>query len=220
MQEPVKYCIFAGLLNLLQKMENFLMKKLNCILAVAAFFLCGVVLGGCSEDDVNALSGPENTWCRMAVKYSNESDASKTADLFVWCYYSDTVVKGTGAANGLKANINLPAGLTFVVIPVQDASSVITGLVQNAYIMKTFEKDVEINNLDGTDTAYSFKGSKAKWTALYWGKADLRKTENQSSNPPYVLQQGVSSTTLEWESIKNSFSWKRLLATYLLNNLE
>ena len=49
MQEPVKHCVFAGLLNLLQKMENFLMKKLNCILAVAAFLLCGVVLGGCSS---------------------------------------------------------------------------------------------------------------------------------------------------------------------------
>lgn len=196
------------------------MKKFCKFFGIAAFLLCGVFLGGCSEDDVNALSGPENTWCRMSVSYSNENDASKTADLYVWCYYSDTVVKGTEAANGLKNGIELPAGLTFVVIPVQDASSVISGLVSNAYIMKTFEKDLETTNLDGTDTSYSFKGSKAKWTALYWGKADLRKTENQSSNPPYVLQQGVSSTTLEWESIKNSFSWKRLLATYLLNNLE
>lgn len=196
------------------------MKKFCKFFGIAAVLLCGLVFGGCSEEDVNALSGPENTWCRMPVTYSNENDTSKKADLYVWCYYTDTAVTGKGVANGLKTGIELPAGITFVVIPVQDASSVISGLIPNTYIMKTFEKDLETNNLDGTDTSYSFKGSKAKWTALYWGKADLRKTENQSSNPPYVLQQGVSSTTLEWDSIKDSFSWKRLLATYLLNNLE
>lgn len=195
------------------------MKKLTKTFAALVLLLCGFVLAGCTEEETEILMGPENTWCRMPVTYTSDSDSSSIADLYVWCYYTATEVKGTGAAGGLKSGITLPAGITMVVIPQTDASSVISGLVNNTYIIKTFEKDTATTGLDSTDTSYSFKGSKAAWTALYWGKSDLRVSSNQTKSAPPVLQSS-SSTELSWDSIKSSFSWKKLLANYLLNSLE
>lgn len=196
------------------------MRKLTKVAAALAVLLCGFVLGGCTEEETEILMGPENTWCCMPVTYTSDSDSSSHADLYVWCYYTATEVKGTGAAGGLKSGITLPAGITMVVIPQTDASSVISGLVSNAYIIKTFEKDSATTGLDATDTSYSFKGSKAAWTALYWGKSDLRISSNQTKSAPPVLQTGVSSTELSWDGVKESFSWKKLLANYLLSSLE
>ncbi|WP_178842788.1 hypothetical protein [uncultured Treponema sp.] len=195
------------------------MKKFCKFFGIAAVLLCGLFLGGCSEDDVNALSGPENTWCVMPVEYKNDESATSVT-LYVWCYYTDYEIKGDGTNTGMRADITLPAGITMVVTSKADVGNIITGLNTNTYIMKSFPKDSNVNPDEG-DVSYSFNGSKAKWTALYWGKSDLRKPGNQQTGVLDCLKTSSSYSSLtDWESIKNSFSWKRLLATYLLNNLE
>ncbi len=191
------------------------MKSLKRILGIIAAAACLFAFGGCSEEDAGALLGPENTWCGMPVTYTSE-DGTTSATIYVWCYYTDTEVKGTGTLAGMKSSVTLPAGLTFVVTSKVDNSSIISGLTANAYIMKSFSKDTATStDLDATDTTYSFKGSKAAWTALYWAKADLRNSDNQLSVLP-VLATSASATSLTWDSVKSTFSWKTLLVNYLL----
>ncbi len=191
------------------------MKSLKRILGIIVATACLFAFGGCSEDDTNALFGIENTWCGMPVTYASAAGTS-SATIYVWCYYTDTEVKGTGTLAGMKSSVTLPAGLTFVVTSKVDNSSIISGLTDNAYIMKSFPKDTDTStDLDATDTTYSFKGSKAAWTALYWLKADLRNSENQLSVVP-VLATSSSATGLSWDSVKSTFSWKTLLVNYLL----
>ncbi len=195
------------------------MKSLKRILAVIAATASVFAFAGCSEEDADALLGPENTWCGMDVTYTPEN-ASSSATIYVWCYYTDTEVKGTGTTAGMKSDITLPAGLTFVVTSKVDNSSIISGLTKNAYIMKSFPKDTDTStDLDASDTTYSFKGSRAAWAALYWAKADLRNSENQLSKNTVlsVLATTSSDENLSWDSVKSTFSWKKLLANYLLN---
>ena len=190
------------------------LKKISWIFAAVA---CVFMLSACSEEDAEALLGPENTWCCMDVEYKN-SDETTAATVKVWCYYTDTEVTGTGDNNGMKSGISLPAGITFVVTTEVESGSPISGLTKGSYILKSFPKDTATTGLDETDTSYSFKGSKAVWASLYWLKSDLRKTDNQLTKNAVlsVLATGSTADSLSWESVKSTFSWRKLLANYLL----
>lgn len=199
------------------------MKKMLKLLAVAAMIACGLMMTGCQEGDeiLNELAGPTQTWCNMPISYSN-SNGGETAALYVHFFYSDTEVKSTStSANALKKDITIPAGLTIVITSANnDQSSVIAGLTANAYIMKTFPKDQEVaigDNGEADPDGFKITGSREKWSAIYWMKKDLR--DNQEKNPPSQLSNGGAGTNLDWETIKNQFSWKRLLADYLLGSL-
>ena len=192
------------------------LKKISWIFAAVA---CVFMLSACSEEDAEALLGPENTWCCMDVEYKNSDETTEaTATVKVWCYYTDTEVTGTGDNNGMKSGISLPAGITFVVTTELASGSPITGLTSSTYILKSFPKDTATTGLDESDTSYSFKGSRAKWTALYWAKSDLRKQGNQLAKNEVlsVLLTSSSAQPLTWDSVKSTFSWKKLLANYLL----
>ncbi len=194
------------------------MKKFTLILSALMVLMCGFMFMGCDEleDAVNDLVGPENTWCCMPVEYKN-SDSSTAATLYVWCYYTDTAVTGTGEPAGMKSDVTLPAGITMVVTAKSDLTSVIQGLNTNTYILKSFPRDSDTAGLDETDTSYSFSGTKAKWTALYRSKEALRQSENQTSGVLPCLATSSGATPLSWDNIKAQFSWKKLLASYLLN---
>lgn len=76
--------------------------------------------------------------------------------------------------------------------------------------MKTFEKDKSDSDLEGVN----WKSSRATWAALYWAKADFRKSANQKSENPFLY---TGKKLENFSSIKDNFSWKRLLASYLLS---
>ena len=112
----------------------------------------------------------------------------------------------------------LPAGLSVVVTARGDTDSIISELKNNTYLIKSFSKDETTTVGDSEDDAASINvnGSRAKWTAIYWAKDPLRETANKSTTPPSQL----SGTELSADDIKNVFSWKKLLANYLLSILE
>lgn len=205
------------------------MKKILTIFAVALTLTSGFLFSSCSDDDDDLL-GPKNVWCEMPVEYSNgkEGDEAKSAVVYVCMYYSDTDVTGSESGSKyLKKGTTIPAGITMVVTAKPNesgtlASEVISGLTENSYIMKNFplnENATFENDDSGTyDSKLNFKANRGWWTALYLLKSDLRKSANQDVNPPAVLTNGSSAKSLEWESIKESFSWKKLLANYLLNS--
>ena len=188
------------------------MKKVFKILSAAALFAASIVLGSCSEDDeiVQVLQGPANVWCRMPVDYTSDSDSSSTANLYAYFYYTenDTTVFGK----------TLPAGLSVVVTARGDTDSIISDLKNNTYLIQSFPKDETKTVGDSEDDAASINvnGSRAKWTAIYWAKDPLREAANKSTTPPSQL----SGTELSADDIKNVFSWKKLLANYLLSILE
>lgn len=189
------------------------------ILAAALLTSAMLFVGtGCSDDDKNELKdilAPSNTWCTMPVTYKN-SDSSSSANLYVSFYYTKTAQTGDSSTTGLRNGLTLPAGLTVLVTSKTDSSSVISGLTNTAYILKTFPKDSDTAGLDASDTSYSFTGSFAKWAAIYRLKSELRESANQTTAVPAALQGSSSYTELSWDNIKNQFSWKRLLANYLL----
>ena len=188
------------------------MKKVFKILSAVALLAASIVLGSCSEDDeiVQVLQGPANVWCRMPVDYTSDSDSSGTANLYAYFYYTenDTTVSGKP----------LPAGLSVVITARGDTDSIISKLKNDTYLIKSFPKDETTTVGDSNDdtAAISFNGSRAKWTAVYWGKDPLHEKSNQSTTPPSQL----SGTELSIDEIKNVFSWKKLLANYLLSILE
>ncbi len=186
------------------------MKKIS-ILVAALFASAMLFLGtGCSGDDDDTLLGPTKTWCTMPVQYRN-SDSGNSTELYVHFFYTDTDIPASNSTNGYKKDI--PAGLTIMITSQSNSASVISGLTNTAYILKTFPKD-KATDEDGL----SFTGSRAKWTVIYLAKPDLRKSANQSTTVPAQLNysQGNVYTELSWENIKDQFSWKRLLANYLL----
>ena len=194
------------------------MKKIFGLLTAAVLFAGSFALTGCDEV-ADELSGPEKTWCSMPVTYAND-DESSTANIYVHFYFSTTeVTSDSTASKALKKGITIAAALTVVVTSAGgDQSSIIAGLTSNAYIMKTFALDSETAADDG-DNSYTVTGSREKWSAIYWLKSDLRQADNQDSDPPAQLSNGGNGTGLNWDSIKDTFSWKRLLANYLLDSL-
>ena len=197
------------------------MKKMLKLLAVAAMIACGLMMTSCQEGDeiINELAGPTQTWCDMPISYKN-SEGGETASLYAYFFYSDTDVTSTSTGgSALKKGTTIPAGLTIVITSANNSnqSSVISGLTSNAYIMKTFPKDQEVSAEEGSD--FHVTGSREKWSAIYWMKKELRQADHQNKNPPAQLTNGGNGTNLAWDSIKEQFSWKRLLADYLLNSL-
>ncbi len=196
------------------------MKKITKILAACILAASALCMTGCQEGDeiVNELAGPAKKWCSMPVEYKN-SDEAQAANIYVHFYWSSTDTTSTSnAAKALKKGYTIPAGLTIVITAVSDASSIISGLTNSAYIIKTFPLDGEVA-ADDTDSTYKVSGTRDKWSAIYWLKSDLRQADNQDSNPPSQLTNNGGGTELSWDSIKNEFSWKRLIANYLLNSL-
>ncbi len=187
------------------------MKKIS-ILVAALFASAMLFLGtGCSGDDDDTLLGPTKTWCTMPLQYKN-SESGNSTELYISFFYTDTDIPADSSTNGYKTAI--PAGLTIMITSQSDSASVISGLTNTAYILKTFPKDKASTTEDG----YSFIGSRAKWTLIYLAKSELRKSANQSKTVPAQLNYSQRNvyTELSWENIKDQFSWKRLLANYLL----
>lgn len=188
------------------------MKKVFKILSAVALLASSLVLGSCSEDDeiVQVLQGPANVWCRMPVDYTSDSDSSSTAKLYAHFYYTDT--------EQTIGNETLPAGITIVVTAFDNSTStIISSLTSDAYLIKSFPKDEAVSISEEEDDSRTLKGTREKWTAFYWGKDDLHKKANQSTTPPSQL---YGDGSIKWDEIKNVFSWKKLLANYLLSILE
>ncbi len=188
------------------------MKKFFTILSTLALFVTGFMFTGCDEEVVEVLAGPTNTWCKMPVTYKNSDDSNTSANLYAYFYYTDY--------DTTVSNKSLAAGLHIVVTAADDnASSLISGLTSSVYLIKSFPKDQDttVSDSDSDTDVITVNGARAKWSAIYWAKDELNEAENKSKNPPSAFANGsdlAQGVTLE------NFSWKRLLANYLLSILE
>lgn len=187
------------------------MKKFLSIFASIALLAGGFMFTGCGDEVTEVLAGPTNTWCKMPVTYKNSDEATESANLYAYFYYA-TSDKTIGKAD-------LKEGLNVVITGQESTNSLISQLTSSTFILKSFAKDTDTTVSDSSSDTDVIKvnGSLAKWSAIYWAKDELRKAENKSTTAPTAVQSGTNLG--EGISLEN-FSWKRILANYLLSILD
>ena len=191
---------------------------MNKIFGFAAVLLCGLFFAGCSEEDskvLDDLTGPADTWCTMPVTYASENGSASTT-LNVSFYYASKEVKPNGLSTGLRTDIeSIPKDSISVLVTLgSGTNSLLTALTKTQYLFKSFGSVKELTSESGT--SYEYSNMKLFWKAIYLKNYD-ELSKNQSTSIPKHLQKSTQSTCL---SDLENFSWKRLLAAYLLNSLE
>lgn len=200
------------------------MKKLFGFIAAAFVLASAFTFTSCDEAD--DLLGPVNTWCEMPITKTGSDGTTEETIGYVAMIYCDSKVTGVAGSSNLSSSITLEPGLTVVAWVKNNVNSdsltgtVLNGLNSSSYVLKTFGKSEEAVSDSTDDTeSFSFAGSRATWTAIYYSKSDLRNSVTQNVHPacPSVLSNGGSYKNIT-ESIVN-FSWKNLLKQYLINSL-
>lgn len=192
---------------------------MNKIFGFAAVLLCGLFFAGCSEEDskvLDDLTGPADTWCTMPVPYATSENGSSSTTLNVSFYYASKEVKPNGSSTGLRSDIgSIPEGSISVLVTLgSGTNSLLTTLTKTQYLFKSFGSVSELTSESGT--SYEYSNMKLFWKAIYLKNREAL-SKNQSTSIPKHLQKSTQSTCL---SDLENFSWKRLLAAYLLNSLE
>ena len=196
---------------------------MNKIFGFAAVLLCGLFFAGCSEEDskvLDDLTGPADTWCTMPVTYASENGSASTT-LNVSFYYASKEVKPNGLSTGLRTDIeSIPKDSISVLVTLGSGknNSLLTTLTDTKYLFKSFGSVNDLTSASGT--SYEYSNMKLFWKAIYLKNYD-ELSKDQSTGIPAQLQKSTQSTysSVSDFDLKN-FSWKRLLAAYLLNSLE
>ena len=196
------------------------MKKMNKIFGFAAVLLCGLFFAGCSEEDskvLDDLTGPSYTWCTMPVPYASENGSSSTT-LNVSFYYASKEVKPNDSSTGLRSDIeSIPEGSISVLVTLgSGTNSLLTALTKTQYLFKSFGSVSELTSASGT--SYEYSNMQLFWKAIYLKNREAL-SKDQSTSIPAHLQKSTQVTYSSVSDLEN-FSWKRLLAAYLLNSLE
>lgn len=184
------------------------MKKFLTIMTAAVVLLCGLVLTGCSNDN-NPFLAPKQTWFRRQITYTNSSGNS--TNLYAYFCYSDD------AFTPRDSSENLGAGLTVVVTSINNSDDpIITTLTSHKYLLKTFSNTgnttVGGTTDDGSDNeTKSFRMSYTKWCWMY---NLIRMDQQEGTATPLKNDAGFTELT-----DLSSFSWKKIMAEYLLDNL-
>ena len=193
---------------------------MNKIFGFAVVLLCGLFFAGCSEEDskvLDDLTGPADTWCTMPVTYAASENGTSSTTLNVSFYYASKEVKPNGSLTGLRSDIeSIPKGSISVLVTLGSGknNSLLTTLTKTQYLFKSFGSVKELTSESGT--SYEYSNMKLFWKAIYLKNHDEL---SKSTGIPAQLQKSTQSTYLSVSDLKN-FSWKRLLAAYLLNSLE
>lgn len=192
---------------------------MNKIFGFAAVLICGLFFAGCSEEDskvLDDLTGPADTWCTMPVTYAASENGTSSTTLNVSFYYASKEVKPNGSLTGLRSDIeSIPKDSISVLVTLgSGTNSLLTALTKTQYLFKSFGSVKELTSASGT--SYEYSDMKLFWKAIYLKNREAL-SKNQSTSIPKHLQKSTQSTCL---SDLENFSWKRLLAAYLLNSLE
>ena len=192
---------------------------MNKIFGFAAVLICGLFFAGCSEEDskiLDDLTGPSDTWCTMPVPYAASENGTSSTTLNVSFYYASKEVKPNGSLTGLRSDIgSIPEGSISVLVTLgSGTNSLLTALTKTQYLFKSFGSVKELTSESGT--SYEYSDMQLFWKAIYLKNREAL-SKNQSTSIPKHLQKSTQSTCL---SDLENFSWKRLLAAYLLNSLE
>lgn len=200
------------------------MKKFFAILSTA-LLLCASLFTACSTED--DLSAPVDTWVEKTYTYTGSD--GKTSQLT--CYfmyskdgYSNSNLLNVPASSQNGSSTKIKPGLTVVAVPASNSQLVttLTGAVtsgKTGFFCKTFTTgDNSESDTDGS--TFSFNMSESKWNLFYYANIGSFLKNDQLKNPPTPLKSAnYAEYNLSTEELKKAFSWKRLLANYLLGTL-
>ena len=205
------------------------MKKLLSIFAATILLTAGLFTSCSSEDD---LSAPTDTWVEKDYTYKDSSNnESQLTCYFMYSEsgYSNSSLKNVPEASQNGSATTIKPGLTVVIVPSASASSstsTTTGNLisvlnsSNGFICKTFTNGNNTETDSNDSTSFSFSMSATKWNLFYYANVASFAKNDQLKNPPTPLKTaGYTCIDASADSIKNLFSWKRLLANYLLGSL-
>lgn len=195
------------------------MKRFVKIMSIAALFVCGMMMTGCAAANniKEALSGPKDTWFSREITYKTGTGANeKSTNLVVFMCYSENGYTSTD----MRTDVTINPGLTVVVIPSSEITSneVVSGLITGKYLIKTFSNAVPTVVETGTDDSSSettkLKMSSTKWDLIYNSVTNLERVNG-------VIQPLHKYNTAAWTELPkpSEFSWKKIMANYLLDRL-
>lgn len=207
------------------------MKKLLGIISAAVILASAMVFSGCSAEDEELLA-PTETWVEKTYNYTSTGSDGKTTTSQLTCYfmftekgYANTNLKNVPEASQNGSGTTIKPGLTVVAIPATESDlaktfkdAITSG--KEPFVCKTFPLG-SLTETDSSDsTSYSFEMTKAKWNVFYYANITSFMKNDQLKNPPVPLKTaGYEQPDLTSENIKKNFSWKKLLANYLLGTL-
>lgn len=202
------------------------MKKLLSIFAATILLTAGLFTSCSSEDDISA---PTDTWVEKDYTYKDSSNnESQLTCYFMYSEsgYSNSSLKKVPEASQNGSATTIKPGLTVVIVPSASASSsstpssLISALTSTGFICKTFTNGDNTETDSNDSTSFSFSMSATKWNLFYYANVASFAKNDQLKNPPTPLKtDGYTCIDASADSIKNLFSWKRLLANYLLGSL-
>ena len=196
---------------------------MNKIFGFAAVLLCGLFFAGCSEEDskiLEYLTGPAATWCTMPVTYASENGSASTT-LNVSFYYASKEVKPNGLSTGLRTDIeSIPKDSISVLVTLGSGknNSLLTTLTDTKYLFKSFGSVNDLTSASGT--SYEYSNMKLFWKAIYLQNRNELSNDKNTGIPAQLRKATQYTYTRVSDIDLKNFSWKRLLAAYLLNSLE
>lgn len=207
------------------------MKKLFGIISATVILASAMVFSGCSAEDEEVLA-PTETWVEKTYNYTSTGSDGKTTTSQLTCYfmftekgYANSNLKNVPEASQYGSAKTIKPGLTVVAIPATDStlattfSSAITS-GKEPFVCKTFPLGTLTETDSSDNTSFSFEMTKAKWNVFYYANIASFMKNDQLKNPPVPLKtDGYDQPDLTSDNIKKNFSWKKLLANYLLGTL-
>ena len=207
------------------------MKKLFGIISAAVILASAMVFSGCSAEDEEVLA-PTETWVEKTYNYTSTGSDGTTKTSQLTCYfmftekgYANSNLKNVPEASQYGSAKTIKPGLTVVAIPATSStleetfsSAIASG--KKPFVCKTFPLGTLTETDSSDNTSFSFEMTKAKWNVFYYANIASFMKNDQLKNPPVPLKtEGYEQPDLTSENIKKNFSWKKLLANYLLGTL-
>ena len=202
------------------------MKKIFAILSSALFLAAAGLFTACSTED--DLTAPTETWVEKTYTYTGND--GKTSQLTCYFMYTSTGYSNTNLLNVPTNSQNgstttIKPGLTIVAVPA--TSSELANTLKNAvtgsktgFFCKTFGTGNQSETDDSDSSSFTFNMSETKWNLFYYANIASFLKNDQLKNPPTPLKSsGYAEYDLNTDDLKKAFSWKKLLANYLLGSL-
>ena len=198
------------------------MKKIFAILSTA-LLLCASLFTACSTED--DLSAPVDTWVEKTYTYTGtDGTTSQLTCYFMYSKdgYSNSNLLNVPASSQNGSSTKIKPGLTVVAVPASGSLTTLSQAVtsgKTGFFCKTFTTgDNSESDTDGS--TFSFNMSESKWNLFYYANIGSFLKNDQLKNPPTPLKSAsYAEYNLDTDELKKAFSWKRLLANYLLGTL-
>lgn len=201
------------------------MKKIFAILSSALFLAAAGLFTACSTED--DLTAPTETWVEKTYTYKTETGSTELLCYFMFTEngYSNDNLQNVPEKSQNGSAKTIKPGLTVVIVPAVSATNaaadtLLSALGSTNFICKTFGMGNNSVGDDGEEdsSGFSFSMSKAKWNLFYYANIASFLKNDQLKNPPTPLKSS-SYSELSVDEMKKYFSWKKLLANYLLGSL-